>query len=134
MLRAFHVPLSWGDLLKRTAREVIADNCLGLAAELGFYFFLALFPALLFLVSLVSYIIPIVATLLGWAALGEHIGYGLIAGDRAAADAATPVLKVIYPRSQFVGPAGTATKTCTMIRAILRRRVEGSPPAANASR
>ena len=31
-------------------------------------------------VALVSYIIPIVATVLGWAALGEHIGPGLIAG------------------------------------------------------
>ncbi len=31
-------------------------------------------------VSLVSYIIPIVATLLGWAALGERIGFTLIGG------------------------------------------------------
>ncbi|MDE3095054.1 MAG: EamA family transporter [Chloroflexota bacterium] len=31
-------------------------------------------------VALVSYVIPVVATVLGWAALGEHIGYGLIAG------------------------------------------------------
>jgi drug/metabolite transporter (DMT)-like permease len=31
-------------------------------------------------VSLVSYIIPIVATLLGWAALREHIGYSLLVG------------------------------------------------------
>ena len=31
-------------------------------------------------VSLVSYIIPIVGTLLGWAALGEHVGWSLIAG------------------------------------------------------
>jgi drug/metabolite transporter (DMT)-like permease len=31
-------------------------------------------------VSLVSYIIPVVGTLLGWAALGEHVGWTLIAG------------------------------------------------------
>ena len=31
-------------------------------------------------VALVSYIIPIVGTLLGWAALGEHVGWTLIAG------------------------------------------------------
>ena len=31
------------------AAEVLADNCLGLAAQLAYYFFLALFPALLFL-------------------------------------------------------------------------------------
>jgi membrane protein len=35
---------------------VIADNCLGLAAELAYYFFLALFPALLFLVAIISFI------------------------------------------------------------------------------
>jgi membrane protein len=34
----------------------MADNCLGLAAELAYYFFLALFPALLFLVALISFI------------------------------------------------------------------------------
>jgi membrane protein len=33
-----------------------ADNCLGLAAQMAFYFLLALFPALLFLVALVGYV------------------------------------------------------------------------------
>jgi membrane protein len=42
--------------MKRTAAEVMADDCLGLAAELAYYFFLALFPALLFLVAIVSFI------------------------------------------------------------------------------
>ena len=56
MLKAFHVPIGWKDLAKRTASEVLADNCLGLAAQLAYYFFLALFPALLFLVALVSFI------------------------------------------------------------------------------
>src|SRR3954463_11090487 len=56
MLRAFRIPIGWVDLAKRTALEVIADNCLGLAAQLAYYFFLALFPALLFLVSLISFI------------------------------------------------------------------------------
>src|ERR671937_976643 len=55
MLRAFRVPLSWTELAKRTAYEVQADNCLGLAAQRAYYFFLALFPALLFLVALVSF-------------------------------------------------------------------------------
>jgi len=35
---------------------VMADNCLGLAAQLAYYFFLALFPALLFVVALVSFL------------------------------------------------------------------------------
>jgi membrane protein len=56
MLRALRIPIGWIDLFKRTAAEVIADNCLGLAAQLAYYFFLALFPALLFLVALISFI------------------------------------------------------------------------------
>jgi membrane protein len=55
MLRAFKVPLTWPEILKRTAVEVRADNCLGLAAQLAYYFFLALFPALLFLVAVISF-------------------------------------------------------------------------------
>ena len=56
MLRALNIPISWTELAKRTYREVLADNCLGLAAQLAYYFFLALFPALLFLVAIVSFI------------------------------------------------------------------------------
>jgi membrane protein len=55
MLRAFRIPLTWGAILKRSAAEVMADNCLGLAAQLAYYFFLALFPALLFLVAIISF-------------------------------------------------------------------------------
>src|SRR5690349_19988448 len=55
MFRLFRPPIGWADLLQRTAREVVADNCLGLAAQLAFYFFLSLFPALLFLVALASF-------------------------------------------------------------------------------
>jgi membrane protein len=55
MLKAFRIPLTWSDLLKRTIAEVQADNCFGLAAQLSYYFFLALFPALLFLVALASF-------------------------------------------------------------------------------
>jgi membrane protein len=56
MLRAFRVPLTWKQLAVRTWNELLADNCLNLAAQLAYYFFLALFPALLFLVALVSFI------------------------------------------------------------------------------
>jgi membrane protein len=38
------------------ASEVLADNCLGLAAQLAYYFFLALFPALLFITAIISFI------------------------------------------------------------------------------
>jgi membrane protein len=56
LFRALRVPLSWTELAKRTFSEVVADNCLGLAAELAYYFVLALFPALLFLVAIISFI------------------------------------------------------------------------------
>jgi 3-hydroxyisobutyrate dehydrogenase-like beta-hydroxyacid dehydrogenase len=46
-------------------------------------------------------------------------GYGLIAGDKVAAAAADDILGVIYPRRQFIGPAGTATKTKLAINHIL---------------
>jgi membrane protein len=56
MLRALRIPISWSELARRTYKEVLADNCFGLAAQLAYYFFLALFPALLFIVALISFI------------------------------------------------------------------------------
>jgi membrane protein len=49
------LPLSWTELARRTWREVIADDVMGLAAQLSYYFFLALFPAILFLLALASF-------------------------------------------------------------------------------
>jgi Virulence factor BrkB len=49
------VPLSWSELARRTWREVIDDDVLGLAAQLSYYFFLALFPAILFLLAVASF-------------------------------------------------------------------------------
>ena len=51
----FRIPLTWTDLVKRTANETMADDGLGLAAQLAYYFFLALFPALLFVLALASF-------------------------------------------------------------------------------
>ena len=45
------VSLSWSELARRTWREVVDDDVLGLAAQLSYYFFLALFPAILFLLA-----------------------------------------------------------------------------------
>jgi membrane protein len=47
--------LSWSELARRTWREVVDDDVLGLAAQLSYYFFLALFPAILFLLALASF-------------------------------------------------------------------------------
>jgi membrane protein len=54
----FAVPLGWTEILKRTSKEILAGNCFGWAASLAYYFFLALFPALLFVVSLAS-VLPV---------------------------------------------------------------------------
>jgi len=43
------------ELLHRTYTETMADDGLGLAAQLAYYFFLALVPALLFLLALASF-------------------------------------------------------------------------------
>jgi membrane protein len=48
--------VGWGEILKRTGQAVYAGNCLDWAAELAYFWFLGLFPALLFLVALTSYI------------------------------------------------------------------------------
>jgi membrane protein len=55
MFAAFDIPLSWTELVKRTVKETSADDCLGLAAQLAYYFFLALFPAVLFVLALASF-------------------------------------------------------------------------------
>lgn len=55
-LAQLRVSASWRDIIRATIAEVREDNCLGLAAQLAFYFFLALFPALLFLVALIGYL------------------------------------------------------------------------------
>lgn len=56
MFAYFRAPLPWWELARRTVIDTFADGCPGLAAQLAFYFLLALFPALLFVVSLLAYL------------------------------------------------------------------------------
>ena len=56
MLWYFESTLSWRELLRRTYKETVADNGLGLAAQLGYYFLLALFPAVLCMIALASFL------------------------------------------------------------------------------
>ncbi len=56
MFAFFRAPIPWPEVVKRTITESVDDNCLGLAAQLAFYFLMALFPALLFLVALIGYL------------------------------------------------------------------------------
>jgi membrane protein len=55
LLAYLNVPLTWGEILKRTVREAMADNILGMSAQLAYYFFFSLFPALLLLIAIASY-------------------------------------------------------------------------------
>ena len=49
------LPVSWSELARRTWNDSIDDDVLGLAAQMSFYFFLALFPAILFLLAVASF-------------------------------------------------------------------------------
>src|SRR5687767_13610209 len=56
MLARLKVPLTWPEILFRTFKEAFwKDNCLGMAAQLAYYFFFGLFPALLVLLAIASY-------------------------------------------------------------------------------
>lgn len=54
------------ELARRTRRDVREDDCVGRAAELAYYFTLALFPMLIFLLSLISFIPEADKIILGW--------------------------------------------------------------------
>jgi membrane protein len=53
-MRPPQIVVRWGALLARTGRAVYDDDCLGLAGELAFFWFLAIFPGLLFVVALAT--------------------------------------------------------------------------------
>jgi membrane protein len=55
LLERFRVPLSWSQLFKQTYDETLADDVFNLAAQQAYYFFFALFPALLALISIASF-------------------------------------------------------------------------------
>jgi len=55
MLDRLHVPLSWKEIFKRSAKEFVSDNAFDLGAQQAYYFFFALFPALLTLISIASF-------------------------------------------------------------------------------
>lgn len=58
MFAYFRAPDRWTELARRTVVDTFADGCPGLAAQLAFYFLLALFPAMLFVIALV-FMLPI---------------------------------------------------------------------------
>jgi membrane protein len=74
----FSIPLSWTDVLKQAGAELLEGKCFGWAASLSYYFFLALFPALLFVVSLagvlpVEHLLDRIVTMLSRVAPGDVV-------------------------------------------------------------
>jgi membrane protein len=55
VLAHLKVPLSWPAIMRRAFKEFLADNALDLGAQQAYYFFFALFPALLTLISIASF-------------------------------------------------------------------------------
>ncbi len=55
MFANFEIAMSWRELVKRTIKETMSDDAQGLASQLAYYFFLALFPALLCLLAVASF-------------------------------------------------------------------------------
>jgi membrane protein len=55
MFAHLKTPLGWGELIKQTLKDSIADDIPNLAAQQAYYFFFALFPALLTLISIASF-------------------------------------------------------------------------------
>jgi membrane protein len=55
MFANFEMNLTWTELIKRTVHESTSDDAQGLASQLAYYFFLALFPALLCLLAIASF-------------------------------------------------------------------------------
>ena len=116
MLRALKVPISWTELVKRTGREVLADDCLGLAAQLAFYFFLALFPALLFLVAVVSFM-PIAGLL---EAITGHLAR--VAPTEVLSIIQDQILKIAHEKNGgllTLGMLGTIWSTSSGLDAII---------------
>jgi membrane protein len=56
MLAFFECAIGWRELVKRTYRDMMEDAGLGLAAQLAYYFFLSLFPAILCVVAIASFL------------------------------------------------------------------------------
>src|SRR5690606_14072822 len=54
VLSRLKVGIGWRELVRRTISETLEDDGLGVAAQMAYYFFFALFPALLFLIALAA--------------------------------------------------------------------------------
>jgi membrane protein len=58
MFRTFQIPITWFELIKRTIKDMSADDVLGLAAQMAYYFLFALAPAIVCVIAVASYLPP----------------------------------------------------------------------------
>src|SRR4029453_6025585 len=56
LVAAFRGHIGWTAIFQRTCRQIYQGHCFGWAAALAYYSFLAIFPALLFVVSVASFL------------------------------------------------------------------------------
>src|SRR4030095_11710641 len=74
----FATPVGWIHVLKQAGAELLEGKCFAWAASLSYFFFLALFPALLFVVSLagvlpVEHLLDRIVTMLSRVAPGDVV-------------------------------------------------------------
>ena len=90
---------SWGYVLRKTAREFSDDQCTDLAAALTYYAVLALFPAMIALLSLVGLVSDPQKTVTTLTDILKQIGAG------SAVTSLEPVLKSLAAKPQAAGLA-----------------------------
>ena len=103
MFRTFRIPLTWRELVTRTIKDASEDNALGLAAQLSYYFLLALVPAIVCVVALASFLPP------------QSIQDVIIALRRVAPG---DVIDIV--RDQLTALAGDRTRACSRLASSSR--------------
>lgn len=92
------MPIAWKAISRRLVAEVVEGDCFGWAAQLAYGFFFALFPALLFLVSLAS-VLPVRPAI----DRGLHLAGRLAPGDVLSIAREQLVEITAEPRPLLVG-------------------------------
>ncbi|HJR61635.1 MAG TPA: YihY/virulence factor BrkB family protein [Vicinamibacterales bacterium] len=121
MLERFRIPIGWGELLKRTFNETLADDVFNLAAQQAYYFFFALFPALLALISLASFF-PVtnltdeVVRMLSRVAPGDVIAIVTEQMDKISGDRAGGLLTLAFLFTLW-SSSGAVVSMCSTLNA-----------------
>lgn len=119
MLARFRVPIGWGALLKRTVKEAFNDDVFNLAAQQAYYFFFALFPALLALISFASFF-PVqnltgeVFTMLSRVAPGDVVEMVTDQLDKISGDRAGGLLTLAFLFTLWSSSGAVVSMTSTL--------------------